>query len=327
MYRHWHTHVRGVVSDVESEKEIRGIEGVRGIEEIFSDPELFDELSQFIHERINIWKKKNEGREGSREPYTTDPILSTYRFCNIFREFDRQTIEFHTLLNPLRDNFPLWLLNMFYCRMVARTETIKEVGLLSLEGSGLGRTDFGESGLNQNEVAYKKLMSLPRPRYGTPYVFPVSVILKSSTPTRELFITKYLPSVMRDVAGEISKWHKQNVYEGVEKVLNIFGYNLHFLWTEVLIDVAYQFPEYIDLFAKFPIGPGSAPTMRRINTTENPSDLVAQLARLAFDTGIEIDGRKLRLSAENWEGIGCEFRKYTNLRAGKGRKRLFRKVN
>jgi hypothetical protein len=29
------------------------------------------------------------------------------------------------------------------------------------------------------------------------------------------------------------------------------------------------------------------------------------------------------LSAENWEGIGCEFRKYTNLKNGTGRKKLY----
>jgi len=76
-------------------------------------------LLWFINERVQIWEKKTSGKE---LPYTNDSILSHYRFCNIFRELDRQTIEIHSQLNPLRDDFPLWLLNMFYARMVARPE-------------------------------------------------------------------------------------------------------------------------------------------------------------------------------------------------------------
>ncbi len=98
---------------------------------------------------------------------------------------------------------------------------------------------------------------------------------------------------------------------------------MSFLWTEVLIDAAYQYPEKIDLFARFPIGPGSAPTMKRINAKIDPSLLVPELAKMPFDTGIFYKNLPLRLSAENWEGIGCEFRKYTHLKLGKGRRRLY----
>lgn len=279
------------------------------VSEVFSNQELVKEVSWFIHERVSIWEKKASGEE---EPFTDDPILQTYRFCNIFRELDKQTIIFHTLLNPLRNNFPLWLLNMFYCRMVARPETIHHTGLLS----------FDEK---ENNEVYKKLLASPRPRYGTPYIFPVSTIMKSDTPTRELFITKHLPSVMGKIAKEILTWDKASVYDGVEKILPLFSFNHSFLWTEVLIDVAYQYPEHIDLYAKFPIGPGSLPTMKRINGAEDGSELAEKLAKLAITTSLTVHNKPLFLSAENWEGIGCEFRKYTSLKNGKGRKRIYSK--
>lgn len=269
--------------------------------------ELLEQIEWFINERLEIWKKKTAGE---KPPYTRDSILSQYRFCNIFREFDRQTIEFHTLLNPLRNDFPLWLLNMFYCRMVARSETIRAVGLLS----------FDEV---HNKELYARLMRSPRPRYGAPYVFPVSVIQRSATPTRELFITKYLPLITHAIADEITTWEKKSVYDGLEKIIPIFTYNLNFLWTEVLIDVAYQFPKFIDLFARFPVGPGALPTLKRIDAKRDPSELVRELTHINIDTHLTYNGRPLRLSAENWEGIACEFRKYTSLVAGKGRKRIF----
>lgn len=264
---------------------------------------ISDHILWFINERNKIWQKKVSGEQ---PPYTDDSIISIYRFCNIFREFDRQTIEFHTLLNPLREDFPLWLLNMFYCRMIARTETIRSVGLLSFD---------------QN--IYERLVNSPRPRFGTPYVFPISAIQKSATPTREKFIAEYLPSIMGEIAAEMRTWKSKNVYDGVENILPLFKYNLRFLWTEVLIDVAYQFPQYVDLFGRFPIGPGSLPTMKKIDEKMDPTILVTELAQLPFDTGITVDGKPLHLSAENWEGIGCEYRKYTNLKAGVGRKRIY----
>lgn len=296
LYRHWHTYI---------EHHDRTLSAL----EVFQDQKLFEQLSWFIHERIAIWQKKVSGQKA---PYTTDAVMATYRFCNIFREFDRQTIEFHTILNPLRDNFSLWLMNMFYMRMVARIETIQEVGLLSFD-------------ISENKLFYERLINTSRPRFGTPYVFPISTILKSATPTRESFIAEYLPRGMKTISEEIVTWQKASVYEGVQKILPLFGYNLTFLWTEVLIDVAYQFPEYIDLFKQFPIGPGSVPTLAKINTKKDPSMVVTDLAKLPFDTGITYEGKTLPLSAENWEGVGCEFRKYTNLTAGNGRKRLFKK--
>lgn len=292
LYRHWDGHVSS---------------GNKASSKI----EIPEALDWFIKERISIWEKKTRGEDG---PYTTDQILSTYRFCNIFREFDKQTIEFHTLLNPFRDDFPLWLLNMFYFRMVARTETVRTVGMLS----------FDEE---KNKELYGRLMNLPRPRFGTPYVFPISTIQRSVTPTREKFIAEYLPNGMSKMAKEISSWKKLSVYEGVEKLLPLFGFNLSFLWTEVLIDVAYQYPDYIDLFKRFPIGPGSLPTFRALNKEGVEHSLFAEkLGSARIPTSITYNGIPLVLSAENWEGIGCEFRKYNNLKAGKGRKRIYRAI-
>ena len=291
LYRHWPRHVGAVdrASDL-------------------ADSLIVKEICDFAHERLLIWQKKalNEPM-----PYTNDPILQKYRFCNVFREFDKQTIAIHTMLNPLRDNFALWLLNMFYCRMVARPETIEGVGLLSFD-------------LEKNRELYGRLMISSRPRYGTPYVFPISTIQKSATPNRERFICEYLPSIMKSIANEIETWESVSVIDGVKKILPLFGFNLYFLWTEALIDVAYQYPERISLFDRFPIGPGSIPTMRMIDRAADPVDLAVRLSSVPFDSEITIDGVPLRLSVENWEGIGCEFRKYTNLKAGKGRKRIYR---
>src|SRR3989338_7560125 len=78
LYRHWDLHT---VSETDPLLPIQ----------ILKNEKLFQDINWFIKERIDIWKKKISGE---MPPYTKDPILSRYRFCNIFREFDRQTIEF-----------------------------------------------------------------------------------------------------------------------------------------------------------------------------------------------------------------------------------------
>jgi hypothetical protein len=132
-----------------------------------------------------------------------------------------------------------------------------------------------------------------------------------------------LPLILPEVGREIVSWDKKGVYDGLALIIPLFGFNLRFLWTEVLIDTAYQFPQYIDLFGRFPIGPGSLPALRKINASRDPTMLVQDLSNFYFDTDLTYDGKILRLSAENWEGIGCEFRKYTNLKMGTGRKRIY----
>ncbi len=94
LYRHWRGHV--------AETETNNTETYNG----GGNKELLEQIAWFINERLEIWKKKTAGE---RPPYTSDAILSEYRFCNIFREFDRQTIEFHTLLNPLRNDFGIYM--------------------------------------------------------------------------------------------------------------------------------------------------------------------------------------------------------------------------
>jgi hypothetical protein len=199
---------------------------------------------------------------------------------------------------------------MFYARMVARPATLRSIGLLSFD-------------VAENQALYTRLMNSARPRFGNAYVFPVSVIQRSNTPTRELFITHYLPTVMGRVAREISTWEKRSVYDGVESVLPLFGFSLRFLWTEVLIDLGYQFPQHVDLFGRFPIGPGALPTFKHLSPHADPSLFVSQLGEKSVTTSITFENRPLRLSAENWEGIGCEYRKYTNLTNGHGRRRLY----
>ncbi|OGC47330.1 hypothetical protein A2886_00085 [candidate division WWE3 bacterium RIFCSPHIGHO2_01_FULL_42_13] len=293
LYRHWEHHTQPIpFSNSEA-----------------LDQKILAEMESFMVERMQIWEKKVFQQT---PPHTQDKVLQKFRFCNIYRELDKQTIEIHEHLEDLRSNFPLWLLNLAFHRFVCNPTTVKKVGLLNFLHKN-------------NEQVYENLMELERPKYGTAYIFPISTIQRSECPTREEFFCFYLPSVMKKITSAVEKFKNTTVLEALDTVFPLFGFNLKFHWTEILIDVAYQFPQLINLYKDFPIGPGSLPTMKRLNNKLNPTETCNLLAhhRPKDFPYLTYKGKKVLLSAENWEGVGCEFRKYTNLGQGRGRIRKY----
>ncbi len=264
----------------------------------------------YAEERTKIWESKQANQP---VPWTEDPVLQQYKFLNVYRELDKQTIIWHKLLQPLTADFDLWLLNIMYCRFICRPETIEQTGLLSFN-------------LKENLAKKRIFDDMPSPKNGVAYVFPVSLINKLGYRDRSEFYFLHLPKVARQCAEKILTIQDGGVTETVESLLPIFGCNMRFHLTEVLIDVAYQYPEIIDLYKPFYIGPGSLPTMQRLNPRENPSKvclaLVVSQPTKTFPY-LEFNGQKVYFTAEGCEGLGCEFRKYTNLSGGKGRVRKY----
>jgi hypothetical protein len=71
----------------------------------------------YARERYTIMQRKNGNQA---KPWTEDPILLKYRFCNIFREDDKVTVWFRqNVRNPMRDDprvvFACVLFRMINC--------------------------------------------------------------------------------------------------------------------------------------------------------------------------------------------------------------------
>lgn len=68
--------------------------------------ELLEPYFYWINERHSIYLKK---QAGEKFPWTSDPILSEYSFCNVFRELDRVTIWLRqNWREPYADHPNLW---------------------------------------------------------------------------------------------------------------------------------------------------------------------------------------------------------------------------
>lgn len=82
-------------------------------------------LWDWIAERHRIYLKKAAGEPA---PWTADPVMQSYRFCNVFRELDKVTVWVRERWrDPYADNPQLWIA-MCLARQVNWPETLEEVG-------------------------------------------------------------------------------------------------------------------------------------------------------------------------------------------------------
>jgi len=83
------------------------------------------ELFNFIRERHSIYEKKAAGLPS---PWTADEILRRYRFCNVYRELDTQTIWFaENWRTPHETDEDLWFASLVF-RFVNWHKTAEEIG-------------------------------------------------------------------------------------------------------------------------------------------------------------------------------------------------------
>lgn len=84
-----------------------------------------ERLYEFIRERYNVYLRR---RAGASWPWTDDKILQQYRFCNVMRNLDKETVLLHeNWLAPHTKDKDLW----FACvvaRLVNWWPTLRSIG-------------------------------------------------------------------------------------------------------------------------------------------------------------------------------------------------------
>lgn len=84
-----------------------------------------DDFVKFIVARHSIWESRHAGEP---KPWTDDPILQQYRFCNVYRELDTVTEWIsENWRNPNAGHRDLWFA-MAVARWVNWPDTLAEIG-------------------------------------------------------------------------------------------------------------------------------------------------------------------------------------------------------
>lgn len=81
-------------------------------------------LATFMKMRHEIWVKRSKGLP---PPWTDDPVLSEYRFCNVYRELDTVTIWIReNIREPFADHKMLWFM-LCIARRINLPATLEEL--------------------------------------------------------------------------------------------------------------------------------------------------------------------------------------------------------
>lgn len=275
------------------------------------------EFWDFVQARMEVFWKKDQGIP---YPWTEDEIISKNRFCNVYRELDRTTLELHELAQPVLHDLELSLLNFSYMRWVGLPEIISKIGLLN----------FSEKCLKD---AWEAFDNIEGKRFTSAYNSAIAGILSTGCANRQEFIFSYVPKSIFKISQTLISSKDRSIKGLCDQIAPLFGFNAKFMTMEILMDIGYQFPDLIDEFQPVFIGPGAEPSVKLFNPNKS-SDLVIQTLMktqpIEYFSPFIVNDLPVFITAANLENDCCEFRKYCNLKNGTGqrgktpRKRLYK---
>jgi hypothetical protein len=268
-----------------------------------------NDLVKFIKERENIRVKKENGKP---RPWTTDPILGQFRFCNVRREDDRVT---------------RWLRREFYPRF----ETQKEVWFAAVVARLFNQPDALEA-IAPHIVPWKpeKVRQILHKRrdaglrnFNAAYIVSTNGIAMDKV---DYIVTRVLGPLW---AARKMLNIPHDKLRGLYEHLTQFDGLGTFIAAQVVADLKYILPynKCPDWWTFAAPGPGSRRGLNRVN--QFPTTLMLPEAGwLAHLTDmLERVNKKLPepLHAQDLQNCLCEFDKYERARLGEGRpKQLYK---
>jgi hypothetical protein len=264
---------------------------------------------KFIKARHQIYVRRQEGQA---PPWTADPILRKYKFCNVYRELDRGTIWLReNWRDPHRKAPDLWFA-LTVARLINLPDSLAVLGFPVPWDAG----------------RFKRLMRA-RKKAGE-RVFSGAYMIRADAARPGKLKTDYLADrVLTPLWKE-----REDVRPRAGDRLSTFFARLRayrdmgpFIAGQIVADAKFAPPLYNceDWWTWATPGPGSLRGMNRVvelpiktscNTETWFEDL--NLLQMKLDPLIQEAGMP-RLSAQDLQNCLCEFDKYERVRRGEGR--------
>lgn len=281
--------------------------------------EIYRMLVYYIKERYAIRLRKESGEP---RPWTDDPILRDWRFTNIRREHDRESLW---LLNNISTNPDLSLqdkiLNTIVFRLYNRHQTAEKLGLPIHFTSKFNPEDYRELCNDPNHLYFTNVfytlglkMSLERYCEG-----------EECVPMRVLWFIKHL--IARKAAKKI---YLETIHggKGVYSLLTKFGGIGAFMGYQLFVDLTY-IPEFPVSENNFVIaGPGCKTGLNLLFTDRDGLSHEECLFWLTDKLNKKLDFTKIftdlpkfdqKVNVMSLENCFCELQKYHKVKAGTGK--------
>jgi len=277
----------------------------------------------WINERHKIYLKKKKGEPW---PWTKDPILQKYKFTNVFRELDAETVKFHERIDLLNMSGADKLYHMIVHRAFNRHQTFDLL--------------MKRSGAIANVRKMKKALHRHADNGGQVFTGAYIITNAGSTEPKIDLMCDALGVIFRGRHKIYEEMMADGTMQGCTDILRAYPMQGPFTAYEVICDMRYQ----KGMLDKAPdrrkwanLGPGARRGINRIvsgkkkpnvfRTTEEYIEFMRELLKTSPQyLGEHVKREKLPLEMREIEHSLCEFDKWLRVNNSEGRPRsLYRR--
>jgi hypothetical protein len=281
--------------------------------------EIYETFVHYLNEREAIRQKRVAGEPG---PWTTDPILSRYKFTNILRKHDRTTQWLiRNWYNPNRGNVPkqVMALNCAIARYFGSIEFLEDVGF-QYEWN----PDFLIRRAGERLAAGKK-------------VFTGAYIITnagSTDPKQIVVVSQFLTPFRMRLDSVIGMAERTNRWQEVCELLQGMPGIGPFMAKEIALDMMLTpvLENATDKLTWSPAGPGAIRGLNRLHDRPTQAGMPQQraqhkmqalLGRLSMDRAFKdyMPEIGVHYGVTDVQFSLCELDKYLRVKNGEGRPR------
>jgi hypothetical protein len=277
------------------------------------------DFASFIMEREHVRKGK-EGRPPRPKPWTTDPILQSYRFCNVRREDDKVTRWIaDNWRKPIGEvgNPDLWFW-MLVARLINHPDTLQFIHYkLRMTKKQMWDEERFIAAMHERHATGEKV-------WGGAYI----VSTNGNRMNKAEYIAKFVLTPAWEKRTAMRPRKGETLESFCEMLLTLNGVQ-GFIAGQVIADTKYADKTLLQAtdWGTFAVsGPGSKRGLNRIfgNDKDKPWNEQAwrkALAELRDATNRTIKKHIGELDAQDIQNCLCEFDKYERVRLGEGKPR------
>jgi hypothetical protein len=277
-------------------------------------------LWSWMTERYAIYVRRASGQPW---PWTADPILQTYRFCNIFRELDRTTVWIRQhIREPYAKDPDLWFL-LCIARVINHTEVLEDI--LGDPGGawpahGRWRPASFEALLDRRRAAGLRM-------HTGAYMVRADGVPGSS---KAYYLAHVVLGGLWKVRLEIARWwgeQQRSIQECTEMLSEFYGWG-GFMAYEVATDLrhTHYLRDASDVLTWANPGPGAVRGLNRlagrpVRAAMRPGAAVTEMRVYLEAAPAYLPADFPALELRDIEHSLCEVDKYERVRLGEGQPR------
>lgn len=267
-----------------------------------------DNFVNFIIERHVIYLNR---REGNSKPWTDDPILQEYRFCNVYRELDTVTQWVHdNWLHPHSDEPDLWFA-MAVARWVNWPDTLEAIGFP----------------VPWDPMKFVRAMAKRKALGHKVWTGAYMIGTQGNAKDKPLFIAEDVLSPLWRRREELRPKPGMTLEEFARPIINTKNQGT-FMVGQIVADIKHVEPLLLadDWDTWVVSGPGSRRGLNRIvgrsiKAGWSDADFAANVDELRQCVNERLPDGWEKVDAQNLQNCLCEFDKYERVRLGEGRPR------